>query len=374
MNQELPKPARNALARQTGGEVHPSPDALTSFVERTLPRDERELVVSHLAACADCRGVVFLASSAAEDAVVSEELVAAAAAPQLVPTQIYGSAHLQPAILSEIPKRRWALGLSWGAAAMVALLVCGVVIWQRFNSGDLAARRVSNIASNRPQPDAVQLAPSVTPSAQETPGITATAKTASPRVPNAVGADALARKEGEKYQLEPRMAASAADESAQAPARVEGSPAAAPPARQTGSVEAGATALQLRPSQALAKSMTSTRSLNAAHGQWRISGDGHLERRVAAEDWARELADQSTTFHVVSVVGADVWAGGSSGALFHSGDGGQHWSQVPLANASGAESGTIVSIQFNDAQQGTVITGSGSQWSTSDGGVTWTSR
>ena len=60
MSQKLPKPVRNALARQAGGEVHPSPDVLTSFMERTLPRDESDIVTDHLAQCADCREVVFL--------------------------------------------------------------------------------------------------------------------------------------------------------------------------------------------------------------------------------------------------------------------------------------------------------------------------
>lgn len=374
MNQELPKPARNALARQGGGEVHPSPDVLTSFMERTLPHDERDLVTSHLALCADCREVVFLASGAAEDALVDEEeLVAAAAAPQLVPTPVYGNARQQPAALAEIPRRRWALRLSWAAAAMVALLVSGVVIWQRFNSGNLAVRSASSVASNSPRPDAAAL--SGAPSAPETLEKTTRAKTASPGIPGAVAADTLALKKVGKYQSEPTVAARVADESAQAPASVAGGTVAAPaPGPPTASEENQANAMQLHQSAALAKPMMSMRAVDAARGQWRISVDGHLERRVATDDWTRVLTDQATTFHVVSVVGSDVWAGGSGGALLHSSDGGQHWRQVPLVTGSGAETGTIVSIQFNDSQQGTVITAGGSRWSTSDGGITWTSR
>jgi photosystem II stability/assembly factor-like uncharacterized protein len=80
------------------------------------------------------------------------------------------------------------------------------------------------------------------------------------------------------------------------------------------------------------------------------------------------LADQPTVFHVVSVVGNNVWAGGSSGALFHSSNSGQTWSKQPLA----AETGTIVSIHFSDAAHGDVTTDGGAHWSTADGGVTWT--
>src|SRR5271169_5296229 len=118
MNQRLPRPLRNALARQTGGEVHPSPDVLTSFIERTLPHDERALVTHHLALCLDCREVVLLASSATEDDAVDERELAAAAAHQPVRTPVYGSAPDQPAGLGETPRRRWALGLFWAAAAV----------------------------------------------------------------------------------------------------------------------------------------------------------------------------------------------------------------------------------------------------------------
>ena len=77
MNQEIPKPLRNALARQAVGDVHPSPDVLTSFLECTLPPVESEVVTHHLAQCAECREIVFLASDAAEDEVRERELAAA---------------------------------------------------------------------------------------------------------------------------------------------------------------------------------------------------------------------------------------------------------------------------------------------------------
>jgi len=113
------------------------------------------------------------------------------------------------------------------------------------------------------------------------------------------------------------------------------------------------------------------RAVNAAHPQWRITPDGHLERLGVSGTWTRALADQITTFHVVSVVGDNIWAGGSGGALFHSSDDGQHWSRVALATPSSRETGTIVSIQFRDALQGVVSTEAGSQWNTSDGGFSW---
>ena len=93
---------------------------------------------------------------------------------------------------------------------------------------------------------------------------------------------------------------------------------------------------------------------------------------VATDEWTRVLGDEVTTFRVVAVVGNDVWAGGSGGALFHSDNSGESWSRVAIATGSGgADTGAIVSIQFSDPQHGTVVTSGGSRWSTSDGGATW---
>jgi hypothetical protein len=46
--------------------VHPGSDALNAFVERALPEHDRLECLAHLAECAQCREVVFLAQKAAE--------------------------------------------------------------------------------------------------------------------------------------------------------------------------------------------------------------------------------------------------------------------------------------------------------------------
>ena len=57
--------------------VHPDPDALNAFVESALTEYERMECLAHLAECAQCREVVFLAQKAAE----MEQPVAAPEAP-----------------------------------------------------------------------------------------------------------------------------------------------------------------------------------------------------------------------------------------------------------------------------------------------------
>src|SRR5664280_3386855 len=102
MNQEIPKPLRNALARQAVGEVHPSPDVLTSFLECTLPPVESEVVTHHLAQCTECREIVFLASDAAADDVrVERELVAAGAVSRVAPMPVYAATSRPATVLAD---------------------------------------------------------------------------------------------------------------------------------------------------------------------------------------------------------------------------------------------------------------------------------
>jgi len=118
-------------------------------------------------------------------------------------------------------------------------------------------------------------------------------------------------------------------------------------------------------------SLSVSRALTAAHPGWRVTAEGHIEH-LTPDGWVRMLADQTSAFRVVSVVGSDVWAGGTGGALFYSSDGGQHWKKASLTTANGAETAAIVSIRFDDSQHGVVVTDSGAQYATSDGGANWT--
>lgn len=79
-----------------------------------------------------------------------------------------------------------------------------------------------------------------------------------------------------------------------------------------------------------------------------------------------------TIFRAVSVSStAEVWAGGSGGALYHTVDGGDRWARVVPAAGGMALTGDIISIQFSDAQNGTVTTSSAEVWTTADDGQTW---
>ena len=83
---------------------------------------------------------------------------------------------------------------------------------------------------------------------------------------------------------------------------------------------------------------------------------------------------QATTpmiFRAVAANGADVWAGGVNGALYHSSDAGNSWTRIVPASAGVPLTGDIVSVNFSDAQHGRVSTSTSETWTTGDGGESW---
>lgn len=92
---------------------------------------------------------------------------------------------------------------------------------------------------------------------------------------------------------------------------------------------------------------------------------------------AKDKADMKqvpVVFRAVSANGPDVWAGGSSGHLYHSIDAGGHWVQVVPTWSGVVLTDDIVSLQFADPLQGRIVTSSSEIWITSDAGRTWQKR
>jgi len=76
-------------------------------------------------------------------------------------------------------------------------------------------------------------------------------------------------------------------------------------------------------------------------------------------------------FRAVAANGAEVWAGGSAGQLYHSTDSGNHWSKVVPSVSGAVLTGDVVRLDFADAQHGRVSTSTSEVWITSDDGLTW---
>ncbi len=89
------------------------------------------------------------------------------------------------------------------------------------------------------------------------------------------------------------------------------------------------------------------------------------------EKKSRRQAVANQVFRAVAAAGLEVWAGGSGSILYHSMDGGEHWTRV-LPSADGVVlRGDITSVQFPDPQHGTVSTSNSEVWTTSDDGQSW---
>ena len=88
-------------------------------------------------------------------------------------------------------------------------------------------------------------------------------------------------------------------------------------------------------------------------------------------DKARKQVAAPLTFHAVAAAGADVWAGGSAGALYHSLDAGKHWTRILPAYAGAVLTGDVIGLEFPDPQHGKVSTSTSEIWITTDDGQTW---
>jgi Photosynthesis system II assembly factor YCF48/Putative zinc-finger len=384
MNPELPKTLREALARQTAGDSHPSPDALTAFVEHSLPARESQRVTDHLAKCTDCREVVFLASSALEEPVGEEqEWMPATAVPRISPALLAKTdvaSNGADAGSAASARRGWTLRWAWVPVVAVVVLVSAVLV-RRSDFVGLRPQSEMTVASKEP---ALSAAPNSQPAAfapaqpeserqlaPQKPLAKSARSESKPARPSDVLPSALvASNASEQYPSARPVAAAPEPLSADAASEAVKSVPAVPrqnsfaesEARSNSNLVAGS---QEKPQMGLFPAVVVKR-------HWRVTADGHLERSTASGNWAAVLTDQPAAFRVVSVVGDDVWAGGSGGMLFHSSDGGQTWNKQLLSSPASVEKGIIVSIRFSDALNGVITTDEGTRWNTSDGGVTWT--
>jgi hypothetical protein len=113
---------------------------LNAFVEQALPGKERDQVLAHVAACARCRQVVYLAQEAALASEAPESAVAGQAAPSS-----WRSAWL----------RGWRL--AWVPAAACALLVgTAVLVSHRQSPSPNEVAKLAPDAERRPSPASAQ--------------------------------------------------------------------------------------------------------------------------------------------------------------------------------------------------------------------------
>ena len=88
---EIPKIVSQRLREMDRTRVHPDPDLITAFVERSLGNHERVQVLEHLSNCVGCREIVSL-SAAQPDTSVPASVVSARPAWFSLPVLRWGAA------------------------------------------------------------------------------------------------------------------------------------------------------------------------------------------------------------------------------------------------------------------------------------------
>ncbi len=376
----LPKFVRDQMGRSIAPTPHPDADVLTAFTENVLTGNERQQVMEHLSTCADCRDTVFLAQ------------------PETAQTQT---------VLA--PKARRSTWMAWASVAAVVVVVASAVIIQHeqvtkvqppttvANTAPPAEPKLAETPSKR----ASEILPIIAETKKEARARKSDTEFASPKPasPASVGKDALA---DEALTVSNAPAPLAAPQTAAKqnvlvggvpPRQTAGGPDQrniAPQVQQaqgpsnTANINVANTNIARAEPPAAAKVAKERARADEFHGlaagyalapaapppparaRWRISGTGVLERSYVADNWAPVLPETGVKFHVVSVIGITVWAGGERGALYVSRNGGITWDHVAIDT-----SGTVTSIHFADDLNGTLETADAEAWKTADGGKTW---
>ena len=100
---------------------------------------------------------------------------------------------------------------------------------------------------------------------------------------------------------------------------------------------------------------------------WAVAG-GRLMRSTDQAAWIAGYAGDPIEFTAVTARGATIWAGGVNAALIHSSDNGATWERITLGATA---SGSITAIEVVGLTV-RVKSSTGQEWSSQDGGRTWT--
>lgn len=369
--QDIPKIVVIRLHGAAVTDPHPEAELLTAFAERSLAQPERELVLGHLARCAECRQVFELALPAFE------------------------STSVNTLSTTKMGWLRWP-ALRWGLATAVVLAVVsvGVLQYERHEKDEMAssASPDSQIARQAPSssPKQSETAPSTVPN-QETqkqaqksafPSRETVARSSSTPAQND-----FETAMGRKARSEPATVATARnrapDQLVQDQSMGQAAPGSPYQSYANSEVVKAKAAVPTDSVPALAPPniplQTAPSLMQRASPRWTINASGGLQRSFDAGKTWEDInvnpdagqASGKPVFRVVAAMGPDVWVGGSGAILYHSSDSGTRWQQVfPLA-AGANPAGDITDINFSSPRAGKISTSAGEIWTTSDNGQSW---
>ena len=432
---QLPKIVQRRLRAAAKPGIHPDPDLLAAFVEKSLNDRERSQVLEHLAECADCRDVMALAT------------------PETVSPP--------SAVLQKSNWLSWPV-LRWGALAACVVVVSTAVTlhYQRrpsletYVAEKTPAVPASTAESNVPQQPHEKLAAKIPPPAPfdsdrdfgvasklakqqgrnlDSGTVAGQTEVSAPRgqnqdekereLSNNRLANASAGKSADKSAASARMMAAVAPAPVPSAKAAQAAPAAEPrndtvnappgavaetvtvegvpeteqtPERKAkdeatrnearkevqaaGAGAAGAVAMGGRKTDSLSTtgelsaSGNSGKRSRAAYSapRWTLSADGVLQRSVdSGKTWQVIPVANDVVFRALAANDSEIWVGGAAAALYHSSDAGQHWVRVYPAADGQSLTADIVTVEFGDAQHGKLTTSDQETWTTNDAGHTW---
>jgi len=379
---ELPKIVGQRLQAGSPPAAHPDPDLLNAFVEQSLGRHERAQIVEHLSQCSDCREV--LAFSFPEPATP-------------------GVVGAKP---NRVPWLSWPV-LRWSALA-TAVVVIGAAVGLHYQPGRSLGGGGSTPRTDAPLVAEKAAAPAVLP-APSNELATSRQSSQAAEVKRDLASAGAAKKPAEPSRHEgvkvvggpseagrslapaanlaqPALEAnaetkeanvttvnsvqnSAMDELVPGRAKDAGQELRGPPANMQ--LATGMLAKQKAGAAAAAGNLPTTPA-TAYVARWTLTSDGTLERSLdSGKTWKTIPVNNQTSFRALAANGMDIWVGGSRGALYHSTDAGQDWTQVHPVAEGEALTADIIGVQFSDPEHGTLTTSTEETWVTSDAGQTW---
>jgi hypothetical protein len=415
----LPKLVRQRLQAGAQAGVHPDPDLLAGFAERSLSERERAPVVEHLANCADCRQIVALSLPPFDQQ-------HADAAGEALPSRI-----------------GWGRrpGLRWAAAAACLAVVGGAVILGRRALATKEAMVALQQSQSQPRPNEYSKQPQASDQANQ---IVARVEPAPPRRGSARSAgfagksraldnlqkqtaktsggsgfgmaplESQRRESGAAPAIAAKGAPSQADKKLPTTGQqLEGLRTSQGQMSETVQVESAAPTVSTEQVEVYPRteakdfpppapppgpatpngsgspkgivggsviSRNQTVQIQAAGDsimpRWTLSSDGTLLLRSFdnGKTWEAVPVAGGLVFRALSALGPEVWLGGSAGALYHSSDSGQHWQKVEPSAGGRILVADILALEFTDRQHGKLTTANHEIWITADAGQSWQLR
>lgn len=397
--QNVPQIVRERLKAGAVASGHPDSDLLAAFTEHSLSKRERTDVLTHLAACGECREIVALAFPAPGDLTTGS-------------VALHRSWFAWPAF-------RWGF-----ATAGVALLAVGFVEFERQRPSSPAnvARQavpapvVAGLQGQTAQQTASAL-PALAPHEGASDKSLAKSRVAKKETQRVAGAEVPIHGKLTSAEAQTARAVQASSPTLvakQAPVPMPSASQMVTAQNEVVEVEAGSQVAQVTVASPAEQILPMSRAKPAniepaartagavlATPRWSITAVGSLERSIDhGKTWedvdvnaplisgtpvnvkalksstpihgeALKAATAAVFFRAVATSGSEVWAGGSNTALFHSVDGGDHWTRILPSSSGVALTGDVVRIEFPDPQHGTVTTSTPEIWITIDDGQSW---